>query len=75
MIIYTILNQILKGKQKRVTWAEDVYSDLDSTDESTVTTADEGPGFREPRDRAAKGRAREASYFQLRPYRRGERKI
>lgn len=60
---------------KRVTWGPNTYSDYDSTDggESTGTSGDEGPSQREPRERAAKGKAKQ--FFQGRPPRRGKKKV
>lgn len=69
----TIYN--LKPKNfKKVTWGTTIYSNYDSTKgDSSAASGDEGPSYREPRERAAKGRAKE-SFFQARPQRRGRRK-
>lgn len=44
-----------RKKPKRVIWADNNFSDIDSAegDDSTGTSADEGPSYREHRDRAA----------------------
>lgn len=58
----------LHSKSKRVTWADQVFSDFESTDagESSGASSDEGSSFRPPYERAAKGKAHE-NFFQMRP--------
>lgn len=65
---------------KKVTWASSTYSDYDSAEagDSSATSGDEGPSYREKsnretRERAAKGRANEA-FFRARPQRKSRRK-
>lgn len=60
---------------KKVTWASSTYSNYDPTEggDSSATSGNEGPSYREVRDRAAKGRANEA-FFRARPQRKGQRK-
>lgn len=59
---------------KKVTWGTTTYSDFDSTErESSATSGHEGLSYREPREWAAKGRAKEW-FFQAHPKRRGRRK-
>lgn len=63
-----------KKSKKRVTWGTNTYSDLETTDEdSTETSADEGPSQRRPPDRLTKQKARD-NFFRMRPHRRGKRK-
>lgn len=64
-----------RKNRKRVTWGENSYSDIETTDEeSTEASADEGPLRRRPPDRLTKQKAQE-NFFQLCPQRRGKRKL
>lgn len=71
--VYTIN---LHSKNKRVSWADETYSDFDSTDsgESTGASSDEGSSFRPTYERAVKGKARK-HFFQMRPQRRKRKKM
>lgn len=62
-------------QKKRVTWGENTYSDLETTDEgkdSASTSADESTTQRRPSQRATKQRARDA-FLGMRPPRRGRK--
>lgn len=65
----------VRSKGKRVSWADEKYSDYDSMDrgDSTGTSGDEDTSYRSTYDRVAKGKAR-GHFFQMRPQRRGRRK-
>lgn len=74
---YRVYNFTTRSKPKRVTWAENTYSDFDSADrdDSTGASGNEGQSYRSTYDRAAKGRTREIFFSNAPPTEREAERI